>query len=159
MVVVRPSHKKIAKHFCCVTTRCRNFDRLGRLRLRCGTLTAQPLGLGVLDFDRFILPPPSLPLGRLPAPHQAQAFGILAIALVPAPRLVLLSTPFAQANPQPRSAAIPISLIMTLAHGSVLSQGTARGARANVLPGRFSSPQADSQSTLPDMNQTARKTL
>jgi hypothetical protein len=138
------SHKKWAKNFCCVTTRRRNFDRLGRLRQRSGALTARTLSLGVLDFDRFILPPPDLPLRRLPATNLAQAFCILAIALIPAPRPVLLSTPFAQANPRPRSAVTTIWLIMTLAHGSAFSQGTARG---NVLPfpsGAFQNRQADS---------------
>ena len=33
-----------------------------------------------------------------------------------------------------------VRLMLTLAHGSMLSQGTARGERANVLLGRFSNP-------------------
>jgi hypothetical protein len=41
------------------------------LRRSCDPLTARPLGLGVLGFDRFILPPFRLPLRRLPAPDQA----------------------------------------------------------------------------------------
>jgi hypothetical protein len=85
------------------------------------------LSLGVLDFGRFILPPPGLPLRRLPATNLAQAFRILAVALIPAPRPVLLSTPLAQANPRPRSAAATIWLIMTLAHGSRFPKGQPGG--------------------------------
>ena len=86
------------KNFCCVTTRRRNFRRLRWLRRRCGTLTAHAFGLGVLGFGRLVLAPLGLPLRRLPAPHQPQAFGILAVMLVPTPRLVLASTAFAQAD-------------------------------------------------------------
>jgi hypothetical protein len=94
----------------------------------------------VLRFDRLVLTPAGLPPRRLPAPHQAEAFGILAVTLVPAPRLVLLSTPFSQTHPRPRSAATAVRLIMTLAHGSGFSQGTARGECVFVLLGRFSKP-------------------
>lgn len=126
-----------------MTTRRRNFDRFGGLRQRSGTLTARTFGLGMLDFGCLFLPPPGLSLRRLPATNQAQAFRILAVALIPAPRLVLLSTPLAQANPRPRSAAATVWLIMTLAHGRCFSQGTARG---NVLPfpsGAFQNRQPD----------------
>jgi len=41
------------------------------LRRRYGTLTARSLGLGVLGFDSFILPPFRLSLGRLPASDLA----------------------------------------------------------------------------------------
>jgi hypothetical protein len=53
------------------------------------------LGGGVLGFDRFVGTPLRLALGRLPAPHRAQAVGILAVTLVPAARLEFLSTAFA----------------------------------------------------------------
>jgi hypothetical protein len=109
--------------------RCRNLDRLGWLRRRYGTLTARTLSLGVLDFDRFILTASGLPLGRLPAPEQTQAFRVLAITLVPTPRLVLLSTPLAQTNSWPRSAATSVSLIMTLAHGSIFPRDSPGGPR------------------------------
>jgi len=115
------------KNLCCVTTRRRNFRRLRCLRRSRGTLTARPLGLGVLGLDRFILPPPGLPPGRLPAPYQAQALGILAVVLVPTFRLILASTAFAQADPRPRSSrpgtAAAISLIITLAHGRYAPRG------------------------------------
>ena len=92
------------KNFCCVTTRRRNFGRLWWLRRRGGTLTARTLGLGVLGFDGIVLAPLGLPLGRLPAPDQPQAFGVLAVTLVPTPRLVLAPTALAQADPRPRSS-------------------------------------------------------
>jgi hypothetical protein len=76
---------------------------------------------------RIILPSFGLPPRRLPAPHQTQAFGVLAVMLVPTPRLVLASTAFAQADSRPRSSATTVWLIMTTAHGSPFSQGTARG--------------------------------
>jgi len=58
------------------------------------------------------------------------------------PRLVLAPASFAQADARPRSSRpgtrAALWLNMTAAHGSVLSQGTARGERAIVLLGRFS---------------------
>ena len=69
---------------------------------RCGVLPARAFRLGMLGFDRFILAPLGLPLGRLPAPDFAEALGVLAIKLVLAPGQVLLSTAFAQANPSPQ---------------------------------------------------------
>ena len=65
------------------------------MRRRGGALTARPLGLGVLGFDGFILAPLGLPFGRLPATDRAQAFGVLAVTLVPAPWQILLATAFA----------------------------------------------------------------
>ena len=144
-------------NFCCVTTRRRNFGRVWWLSRRCGTLTARRFGLGVLGFDRIVLTPLGLPSRRVPAPDQPQAFGVLAITLVPTPRLVLASTAFAQADPRSRSSATAFWLIMTMAHGSAFSQGTARGERANVLLGRLSKPR--SQSILPCMNQTGKETV
>ena len=138
------------KNFCCVTTRRRNLRRLRRLWRRGGALTAHTFGLGVLGFGRLVLASFGLPLRRLPTPHQPQAFGILAVMLVPTPRLVLASTAFAQADAHPRSSATAVWLIMTTAHGSSFSQGTARGERANVLLGRLS--KSRSQSILPCMN-------
>jgi len=87
-----------------VTTRRRKlwlFNGLGR---SLGPLTALPLGLGVPGFSLgslavFGLPPCCLPAAELPL-----AFRLLAVALVPAPRLVLAPTPFAQAGSRTRSA-------------------------------------------------------
>lgn len=151
------------KSFCCVTTRRRNFGSIWWLGRRCGTLTAHAFGLGVLGFDRLVLAPPGLPSCRLPAPDQTQAFGILAVMLVPTPRLVFAPTAFAQADPRPRSSragtAAAVWIIMTVAHGSAISQGTARGERRNVLSGRISKPRSTGscQSILPRMNQTGKE--
>ena len=144
------AHGSRRKNSCCVTTRRRNLRWLRRLWRRGGALTARTFGLGVLGFGRIILSSFGLPLRRLPAPDQTQAFGILAIMLVPTPRLVLASTAFAQADARPRSSATTVWLIMMTAHGSSFSQGTARGERANVLLGRLS--KSRSQSILPCMN-------
>ena len=125
-------------NFCCVTTRRRNFRSPGWLGRKGGTPSARTLGGSMLGFDRFIGTPLRLTLGRLPAAHGTQAFGILAVALVPTSRLELLSTAFPEAHPRPWSSATAVCLMLTVAHGSLLSQGTARGERANDLPGRFS---------------------
>ena len=134
------------QNFCCVTTRRRNLGDLRCLRRRWDALPARTLLLGVLGFDRILLTPSRLPPRRLPASEQTQAFGILAVTLVPTPRLVLAATAFAQAEPRPRSSrtgtAAAVCLIMTTAHGSAISQGTARGERAIVLLGRLSTPRS-----------------
>ena len=62
------------------------------------------LSLGVPDFDVGVLVVFGLPPGRLPTVDLPPAFRILAIALVPRPRMILASAPFAQANPRTRSA-------------------------------------------------------
>src|SRR5438552_14770604 len=98
----------------------------------------------MLGFDRIDLTPFGLPPRRLPAPQQTQAFGLLAVTLVRTPRLVLAATAFAQAHPRPWSSwtgmAAALWFMIMVAHGSAISQGTARGKRTNVLLGRFSTP-------------------
>ena len=126
------------KNFCCVTTRRRSSRFFQGLWHRLGVLAARPLRLGVLAFGRIILASFGLPPRRLPAPHQAQAGGVLAVALVPPPRLKAAATAFTQAKASPQSSAAAVWLMLTVAHGSDLSQGTARGERVNVLLGRFS---------------------
>jgi hypothetical protein len=115
------------QNFCCVTTRRRNFGLFPWLWWRGDAPTARLLGLGMLGFDRFVLASLGLPPCRLPAPEQAQAFGILAVTLVPTPRLVAAATAFAQAQPWPRSSRVralaAVWFIMTAAHGSAFSQG------------------------------------
>ncbi len=111
------------QNFCCVTTRCRNLGVLRCLRQRGGTLTARPLRRGVLDFGRIVLASSRLPPRRLPAADQPPAFGVLAVTLVPTPRLVLVPTALAQTDPRPRSSrtgtAAALWINMTAAHGSV----------------------------------------
>jgi hypothetical protein len=108
---------------CCVTTRRRNVGVLRCLRRRRGALTARTLGLGVLRFGGIVLAASRLPPRRLPAADQPSAFRILAVTLVPAPRLILAATAFAQAEARPRSSRTGTASVlwttMTAAHGSV----------------------------------------
>src|ERR1700674_3651917 len=96
----------------------------------------------MLGFGRCVETSSGLAFGGLPAANLAQAVGILAVTLVPTPRLVAATTAFAQATARPWSArpgrAVVFGSRMRVTHGSVVSQGTARGERANVLLGRIS---------------------
>jgi hypothetical protein len=92
------------KRLCCVTTRRRVLWILSSLGDGLGALAARALGLGVLGFALGVLATTGLPPCGLPAADLAQALGILAVTLVPAPRLVLAPAPFAQANSRARSA-------------------------------------------------------
>jgi hypothetical protein len=146
VVVVRGSRagrtEESKKNFCCVTTRRRIIGVLRCLWHGFGALAAQPLLLSVLRFGCGIQAAPGLPLRRLPAAHLPLAVRILAVTLVPAPRLVLPPAAFAQADPRTRSSlsgtARVLWLIVVRAHGSAVSQGIAREERATVLPGRLS---------------------
>ncbi len=136
--------KESKKNFCCVTTRRRNFGCLRCLGRGFGALAAHALSLCVLSFGPSIQPASGLPLRRLPAADLTLAFRILAVTLVPTPRLIFTPAAFAQTDPRPRSSrtgtAAALWLKMTAAHGSVLSQGIARGERAIVLLGRLAKP-------------------
>jgi len=92
------------KSFCCVTTRRRNLWVLNGLRRGLRLLAARFLRLGVSGFDDGILAMFGLPLRRLPAADLAQAFWLLAVALVPTPWPVPTPTPFAQASSRARPA-------------------------------------------------------
>ena len=109
------------KTFCCVTTRRRNFWALSDLGRGLGLLAALFLCLGVLGFGVGVLATFRLPLRRLPAVDLPQAFRILAVALVPTPRLVLASAPFVQAGPRARAARSGLGTVLCLnvvvAHG------------------------------------------
>ena len=101
------------KIFCCVTTRGRNFGVLNGFRRDFGSLPALLLGLGMLHLDAGVPATFSLAASCLPAVNLPQAFRVLAVALVPAPRLVLTFAPFAQAAPRarsPRSGQTAVSL-------------------------------------------------
>jgi hypothetical protein len=104
-----------------VTTRGRNFRVLNGFGRGLGAVTALFLGLGVLGLDAGVLAPFGLATGRLPAPDLPLAVRVLAVALVPAPRLVLASASFAQADPPPRSAPSGQTTVLSLnlrgAHG------------------------------------------
>jgi hypothetical protein len=124
--------KKSKKKFCCVTTRRRNLGGFRCLRRGFGALAAQTLGLRVLCFGCGIQAASGLPPRRLPAADLPLTFEVLAVTLVPTPRLVLLPTALAQAHPCSRSSrasAVPARWItMTATHGSF---GLPRGS-----PGR-----------------------
>ena len=116
---------------CCVTTRGRNFRVLNGLGRDFGSLPALLLGLGMLGFDADVLTTFGLAASRLPAADLTQAFRVLAIALVPASRLVLVSASFAQAGPTAWSApsgqtAVALRTVKG-AHGSGNSQGKSSG--------------------------------
>jgi hypothetical protein len=134
--------KASKKIFCCVTTRRRILRILRRLRRGFDALAVRALRLGVLRFDGGVQAASGLSLGCLPTPDLPPAFRILAVTLVPAPRLVLLSAAFAQADPRSGTAragtARALWFMVGGTHGSVLSQGTAREERATVLPERLS---------------------
>ncbi len=110
------------KNSCCVTTRLCNVRYFGRLRRRSGSPTAHFLCLGVLCLGGLVTATFGLSARRLPAPDQLQAFGVLAVTLIPAPGRVLASTAFAQANPRSRPAAA-VWLMMIAAHGSCVPKG------------------------------------
>jgi hypothetical protein len=119
------------KIFCCVTTPGRNFRVFNSLGHCFGAVAALLLGVGMLVFDASVLTTFRLAASRLPAADLPPAFRVLAVALVPAPRLVLASASFAQADPWARSpcsgqATLSMSNVKG-AHGSGNSQGKARG--------------------------------
>jgi hypothetical protein len=125
------------KRFGCVTTRGRNFGVFSGLGHKFDSLTALLLCKSVLGFDISILATFSLATRRLPATNLLQAIRLLAIALVPAPCLVLMTAPFTQAVSDARSArsgpTAVISRTLASAHGRSCSQGKARGECANIL--------------------------
>jgi hypothetical protein len=111
--------------------RGRNFGAFNDLGRSFGLLPALFLGLGMLGSNVIVPATFSLAASRLPAVDLSQAFRVLAIALVPAPRLVLATASFAKASPRTRSprsgqAAMSVSTVEG-AHGSGYSQGKARG--------------------------------
>ena len=91
------------KIFWCVTTRGRNVRVLNGFGRGFGLLAALLLGLGMLGFGAVVLAAFGLAASGLPAVDLPQAFRILAVALVPAPGLVLASASFAQADAWARS--------------------------------------------------------
>ncbi len=104
-----------------MTTRRRNLWTFNGLGRSLGPLTALPFCLRVPDFGLGILAVFGLPPGRQPLADLAETFRLLAVSLVPTPRLVLTATPFAHAAPWTRSAssgrALRLSFIVESAHG------------------------------------------
>jgi hypothetical protein len=95
---------EVKKRFCCVTTRGLNLGALNTLRRSLYLLTAIFLGLGMTGSNLGIAATFDLPTNRLPPPYQPPAFTILAITLVPTPRLVLAPASFAQTRSRTESA-------------------------------------------------------
>jgi hypothetical protein len=137
------------KRFCCVTTRGRNvrgFNGLGRSPR---SLTALFLSLSVADSDDGVSAMFGLAPGGLPAVDLSQAFWILAVPLVPAPRLITASASFAQADAWARSAPSGQTALSWLnvrdAHGSCDSQGKARGECWSHSPRALSKLEQDAK--------------
>lgn len=110
------------KNFCCVTTRRRIFGVLRCLGRGAGALAAHALRLRLPRFGGGIQATAGLSLGCLPAAHLPLTVRLLAVPLVPTPRLVLPSAAFAQADTRPGAArsgtARGLWLIVVAAHGS-----------------------------------------
>jgi hypothetical protein len=119
------------KKICCVTTRRRRSWLLSGLGRGFGPLAARAFGLGVAGFGFGGLAMSGLPLGRQPTPDLALAFGVLAVALIPASRQVLAAAPFAQADPgawsPPSGGRTVLGFIVKGAHGRLDSQGRSSG--------------------------------
>jgi hypothetical protein len=92
------------KRLCCVTTRWRVLWILISRGDGLGALAARTLGLRVLGFAWGVPATIGLAPGGLPAADLALALRILAVTLVPTPRLVLAPAPIAQAFSPARSA-------------------------------------------------------
>jgi hypothetical protein len=96
--------REAKKSVCCVTPRRRNHWLLNNFRCDLRLLSARALGLGMPGPHARILTMSGLSPCRLPTVDLSPAFRILAVALVPGPRHVLASAPFAQAGPRTRPA-------------------------------------------------------
>ncbi len=104
-----------------MTTRGRKLWALNGLRRGLHSLAARFLVLCALASDVGVLATFTLPPRREPVADFAQAFRVLAVALVVTPRLVFAPAPFAQADPRARAApsglGTPFSLTLAGAHG------------------------------------------
>jgi hypothetical protein len=111
------------KKFCRVTTRGRKLIVASGLGRGLRTLTARSFGGGALGFDFFVLAAFGLATRGLPAADQLLALGLLAIALVPAFRLIPPATPSAMADSWPRLAPTGLGTCLRSrlsgAHGSL----------------------------------------
>lgn len=130
--------KKGGKRFCRVTTRRRNFWLWNGLGRGLGLLAAHTFCLGMLGFDLGGLATFGLPPRRQPAVDLPLASRILAVALVPAPRIVLATAPPAQATARSRAACSGSGGILCFnvvgAHGRNFSQGKCSGRMSHHSP-------------------------
>jgi hypothetical protein len=126
------------KSFSRVTTRRRKFRVLKSLRRGLRSLAARFLRLGVPGFDVGVLAMFGLPPRRLPAADLPLALGLLTIALVATPGLVLASTPFAEANPRarpaPSSPSVRLGCSLVSAHGRCFLPREGSGRMSNHSP-------------------------
>ena len=99
------------KNFCCVTTRRRNLTAVRRLGRGLRPAAVRALSCGVLGFDLGGLTAAGLSARRLPAADFALAFRILAVALVPAPRLIPVPAAFAETEPRARPSHTGTALV------------------------------------------------
>ncbi len=133
--------KKGEKRSCCVTTRRRNFWLWNGLGRGLGLLAAHSFCLGMLGSGVGIPATFSLPLRCLPAENLPLTFRLLAVALVPAPWLILASAPFTQAAPRRGRRTLALGrcfpLTWWLPTGGSISQGIARGGCVSILLGRY----------------------
>ena len=130
--------KKGGKRFCRVTTRRRNFSLWNGLGRGLGLLAAHSFCLGMLGLDLGGLATFGLPLRSLPAADLPLAFRVLAITLVPTPRLVLATALFAQAVPRAWAACSGFRTVLCFmvvgAHGRYISPGKCSGRMSHHSP-------------------------
>jgi len=130
--------KKGGGRFCRVTTRRRNFWFWKGLGRELGLLAARSFCLGMLGSDLGVVATFGLATRRQPAVDLPLAFRILAVALVPAPRLVLAIAPLAQASTSARPACSGFRAVFCFnvvgAHGRYFSQGKCPGRMSHHSP-------------------------
>ena len=119
------------KLFCCVTTRGRNVGVLNGFGRDFGSQAAPFLVLSVAVPDHDVLAASGLAASRQPAADFPLALWLLAVALVPASRLVGASATFAQADAWARSPPSGQTVVWLRnvrgAHGSGHSRGKSSG--------------------------------
>ena len=137
-VAARPIAERKRKKIICVTTRGRNFGVFNGLGHNFSLLTAHLLCLSALGSDMGILAPFGLASRRLPAMDLPQALRLLAVALGPAPWLVLGLASLAQAASRARSACsggtIVLSRTLAGAHGRCLLPRESPGGMCHHSP-------------------------
>jgi hypothetical protein len=113
--------REVKKRLRCVTTRRRNLGVLNSLGRKFGSLTALLLCLGVPNSGGSVVAVFGLPPRCLPAVDLPQAIPVLAVALVPAPCLVLATAPLTQTGSDAWSArsgrTAMLSRTLASAHG------------------------------------------
>jgi hypothetical protein len=130
--------KKGGKRFCRVTTRRRNIWFWKGLGRGLGLLAARSFCHGMLGFDLGGLATFGLATRRQPAVDLPQAFRILAVALVPALRLVLATASPTQASARARVTRSGFRAVLCFnvvgAHGRYFSQGKCSGRMSHHSP-------------------------